>query len=122
MVVTQFFGIYRGKLCFTCHLQRKCNKSKISRVFFQKLCPQHPCLYFFCYNPMCITFGRQKYHMRHYHFLKRTTSIVSKSVSGRFHRCRTGQSEVNFLLKYMCQIQKKVFLIVTIGPSRVPKT
>ena len=26
------------------------------------------------------------------------------SVNGKFHRCCMGQSEVNFLLKYMCQI------------------
>ena len=28
---------------------------------------------------------------------------------GRFHRCCTGQSEANFLLKYMCQIEKNIF-------------
>ena len=33
-----------------------------------------------------------------------TSLACSKSVTGQFHRCRTGQSEVNFLLKYMYQI------------------
>ena len=27
----------------------------------------------------------------------------------RFHRCCTGKSEANFLLKYMCQIKKNIF-------------
>ena len=39
-------------------------------------------------------------------FLSECTSKTLANVEpkGRFHRCRTGQSEVNFLLKYMCHI------------------
>ena len=32
------------------------------------------------------------------------TSLFSIIHDGRFHRCCMGQSEVNFLWKYMCQI------------------
>ena len=40
------------------------------------------------------------------------------STKGQFHRCHMGQSEVNFLLRYMCQIYKNI-LIVVFGPSIV---
>ena len=38
--------------------------------------------------------------------------------AGQFHRCCIGQSEVNFLLKYVLNIEEH-FLIVIFGPSIV---
>ena len=39
-------------------------------------------------------------------------------IDGQFHRCHMGQSEVNFVLKYVSNIDEH-FLIVIFGPSIV---
>ena len=39
-----------------------------------------------------------------------TVSVLNQKYPfGRFHRCRTGQSEVNFLLKYVSNVEDDFF-------------
>ena len=39
-------------------------------------------------------------------------SYFHNRIFGRFHRCRTGQSEVNFLLKYVSNIEEHYLIVL----------